>query len=334
MTTLPTPPKPPGSAAPGLTAPGATEFAELFRRGLSADPKTLPTRFLYDADGSALFERITELPEYDLTRNETEILAAHAGEILEESGAREIVEFGSGSSLKTRLLLAELVHRAAHPRYVPIDISGEFLAASAADLDRDFPALEVAPIAGEYFAALATLAPRLPNLALGRRLFLFLGSNLGNFTPEEAERFLGAVAARMEPGDSLLLGLDLVKDERALVAAYDDAQGVTAAFTLNLLRRANRELGADFDLEAFRHDARWNPDLARMEMGIVSLHDQSANVAGETFSFRNGERVQTEFSHKYTKTSAAALARNAGLDLGHWWTDARGRFADALLERA
>ncbi len=319
-------------SAPAAPAQEAT-FRDLVLQGLAAAPKTLPTRFLYDAEGSALFERITALPEYDLTRNETEILTARAGEIVGCCGAEEIVEFGSGSSLKTRRLLSALIESRPRARYVPIDISGDFLAESAAELARDFPTLAIAPVAAEYFAALASLPP--PDR---RRLFLFLGSNLGNFEPAGAARFLAAVAARMAPGDSLLLGLDLVKGERELRAAYDDAEGVTAAFTLNLLARANRELGADFDLDpahpGFRHDARWNPALSRMEMGIVSLRDQMVRVAGRAFRFAQGERVETEFSHKYTREAAAALAEAAGLRLAHWWTDARARFADVLLEPA
>ena len=304
-------------------------FEALVLAGLSAQPKSLPTRFLYDAEGSSLFEAITALPEYYLTRAETEILRAHAQEIVADAGADEIVEFGSGSSEKTRLLLAELERytRGRGGRYGPIDISAEFLEETAAALAPAYPGLTIAPVAAEYFDALAAM-PESPH----RRLILFLGSNIGNFESGGASEFLRSVRVHMGPRDTLLLGLDQVKAEADLVAAYDDAQGVTARFTRNLLVRANRELGADFDLEAFRHFARWNAGYERMEMGLLILRDSSVRIAGSEFRFSAGEEIHTEFSRKYTRGSAERLAREAGLKIARWWTDAEGRFADALLE--
>lgn len=306
-------------------------FASLVLAGLSATPKSLPTRFLYDAEGSALFEAITALPEYYLTRAETEILRAHAREIVADAGADEIVEFGSGSSEKTRLLLAELERhtRGRGGRYVPIDISAEFLAESTEALAPAFPGLTIAPVAAEYFDAIAAMPP-----AAHRRLILFLGSNIGNFESGGAAEFLSDIRAQMSPRDTLLLGLDLVKEETDLVAAYDDAQGVTARFTQNLLVRANRELGADFALDAFRHFARWNPEYERMEMGLLVLRDTGVRIADREFRFARDEEIHTEYSRKYTRASAARLAGESGLKVARWWTDAQGRFADALLERA
>lgn len=317
-------------AATRRVAPRAAEesFGALVLAGLGETPKRLPTRFLYDAEGSALFEAITALPEYYLTRAETEVLRAHAREILAGTGAREIVEFGSGSSEKTRLLLAELERQAdGTGRYVPIDISSEFLSETAGVLGPAFPGLTIAPVAAEYFDALAAMPS-----ARERRLILFLGSNVGNFDDGGAEAFLGGVRERMGPGDSLLLGLDLVKPEAELVAAYDDARGVTARFTTNLLVRANRELGADFDLAAFRHFAQWNAAASRMEMGLLTVYETSVRITDREFRFAKDERIHTEFSRKYTRDSAERLARGAGLRVARWWTDDRERFADALLE--
>lgn len=304
-------------------------FLALTLAGLAAAPKSLPTRFLYDAEGSALFEAITGLPEYYPTRAETEILRAHAQEIVADAGAEEIVEFGSGSSEKTRLLLAELERftKGRGGRYVPIDISAEFLEESARTLAPAFPGLTIAPVAAEYFDAIRAMPP-----ISGRRLVLFLGSNIGNFEEGGAEEFLRGVRANMSPRDTLLLGLDLVKAERDLVAAYDDAQGVTARFTCNLLVRANRELGSDFDVSAFAHFAKWNAEEDRMEMGLRALRDSTVRIGDSEFRFREREEIHTEYSRKYRRATAEALAQSAGLKIARWWTDREGRFADALLE--
>ena len=310
-----------------LDAPSA-DLAAAVHYGLAATQKTLPCRFFYDQEGSALFEEICELPEYYVTRTEDEILRRHAPEIVGGLAERtDLVELGSGSSRKTRRIIEALLAHQPSLRYLPIDISETMLRETAHTLSRDYPRLEVEPLALEYGAALERLS--------GKRhrpmLVLFLGGNLGNFDPAAAVSFLRQISAAMQPGDGLLLGLDLHKDATILNAAYDDSQGVTASFNLNLLRRLNRELGADFHLAAFCHRAFYNETERRVEMHLVSQRDQVVCVAGERFQFRAGETIHTENSYKFTRSQIQSLAHAAGFSLPRWWTDERGYFSVNLL---
>jgi dimethylhistidine N-methyltransferase len=296
-------------------APRQETFEAALIRGLSQPQRAIPCRFLYDAQGSALFDAICELPEYYPTRTEMSILRRRAGEIAELAGPGQVlVELGSGSSTKVRLLLEALERPAA---YVAIDISGEHLLAAAEAVAAEFPGLSVAAMCADYGQPFG-----LPHFegASGRMGF-FPGSTIGNLPPPQAEAFLRLWAGRLGPGSAMLIGVDLKKDASILEPAYDDAQGVTAAFSLNLLARANRELGADFDVQAFRHEARWNEARSRIEIHLVSLKTQRARVAGRVFDFAAGERVHVEDSCKYTVEGFAALAGWAGFDTVRTWTD-------------
>lgn len=311
-----------------LADAASAELAAPVLAGLGSTPKTLPCRFFYDPEGSDLFEQICELPEYYVTRTEDEILRTRSREIVAALPAQvDLVELGSGSSRKTRRLIEALLDRQRTLRYLPIDISETMLRETARTLSGDYPRLAVDPLPLEYGAALQ----RLPGKRRGPMLVLFLGGNLGNFDPPAAVAFLRQIAAAMQPEDTLLLGLDLHKDPAVLNAAYDDAQGVTARFNLNLLRRLNRELGADFDLGAFRHRAFYNLEEGCVEMHLVSLREQQVTVAGESFRFRAGESIHTENSYKYTFAQIHSLAHAAGLSLRQRWTDDRTYFSVNLL---
>jgi len=293
-------------------------FADELVAGLRATPRSVSPKWFYDAEGSTLFERICELPEYYPTRTEFSLLDRHAPEIARLIGpGAEIVEFGAGASRKVRALLDALQ---APRRFVPVDISGAHLAQAAAVLDGDYPQLEVLPLAADFTGELELPA------AAGRRVGFFPGSSIGNFEPAEAEALLRRFARRLE-GGGLLIGVDLVKDPAVLHAAYNDARGVTAAFNLNLLARANRELGADFVLSQWAHSAFYNPALQRVEMHLVSRCSQRACVAGQTLDFAEGDSVHTESSYKYTVAGFAALARRAGFEPVKVWTDAGRRFS-------
>ncbi|MBC6980661.1 ergothioneine biosynthesis protein EgtB [Caulobacter sp. 17J80-11] len=299
--------------------PGSFE-AELIE-GLSKTPKAMSPKWFYDEEGSLLFEAVTAVPEYYPTRTETALLKAAAAEIATgfPPGA-VLVELGSGASVKTRLLLDAAPSLFA---YVPVDISAEHLEATAAALRADYPALRIEPLAGDFTGPLS-----LPEVADGRpRVGFFPGSTIGNFTPPQARALLRSIRALLGPGSGLVIGVDLVKDEAVLVAAYDDAQGVTAAFNLNLLARANRELGADFDLEGFEHEAVWNADESRVEMHLRSRRDQAVRVGGRRLSFRAGETVHTENSYKYTVEGFSALAASAGWRTERAWTSEDPAFA-------
>lgn len=296
-------------------------FARDLMHALSARPRSISPKYFYDAEGSRLFDRICELPEYYPTRTELAILREHAGEIAALAGPRaEIVEFGAGSLHKVRLLLDAFEQPA---RYLPIDISAEHLAHSAYALRRDYPALDVQPVAADYTQRMLLPAP--PPSA-GRRIGFFPGSTLGNFAPEEALRFL-TMAAQVLGGGALLLGADLVKDPAVLHAAYNDAQGVTAAFNLNLLARANRELGARFALEKFAHYAFYNAPEQRIEMHLVSRAHQRVTLCGEHFEIAEGESLHTENSYKFTVEGLRALAQRAGFRPGPVWTDRERLFS-------
>jgi dimethylhistidine N-methyltransferase len=283
-----------------------SDFARDLVAGLSARPKRLPPKYFYDAAGSQLFERITELPEYYPTRTELKILADHATDIARfvPDGAA-LVEFGSGASTKVRLLLKELKQLAA---YVPVEISAEFLEEEAARLRQEFPSLAVVPIAADFTRPFA-----LPHSLRQRPLAgFFPGSTIGNFEPEAAQDFLRLAARVLGPRATFIVGVDLVKDRRILEPAYNDAAGVTAEFNLNVLARANRELGANFDLDAFAHRAFYNAERNRIEMHLVSRAAQSVRVLGRSFAFSAGESIHTENSCKYTIEGFTALAGAAG----------------------
>jgi dimethylhistidine N-methyltransferase len=305
-----------------------TSEREAFRRdalaGLACLPRAIPAKYLYDARGSALFDEICELPEYYLTRTETQILTASAGDIAARAGkGRELIEFGSGSSIKSRLLLDAL-----HPvSYVPIDISREHLEASAARLRRDYPGIRIEPVCADYMAL--QNPPQLKRSS--PRLGFFPGSTIGNLEPAEATAFLTWARGLLGDDGAMVVGFDLKKDAKALHDAYNDSAGVTAAFTLNLLRRMNRELAATFDLERFAHEAFYNPREGRIEIYFRSLGDQTVTVAGRPFAFAAGERVHTEYSYKYDAADIERLAASAGFRLAKIWTDSDRLFAVAYL---
>ncbi|HLG45870.1 MAG TPA: L-histidine N(alpha)-methyltransferase [Reyranella sp.] len=300
------------------------EFRRAVLDGLSARPRAIPAKFLYDARGSALFDEICELPEYYLTRTETEILKRHATEIGRRAGPGcALIEFGSGSSVKSRLLIEALPKLAL---YAPIDISREHLDATATQLRRDYPWLMVEPVCADFMGPVPPIASK------GRRLGFFPGSTIGNLTPEEATAFLRNVRTLVGDDGALVLGVDLKKDPQRLHDAYNDSTGVTAAFTLNLLRRMNRELQATFDLSAFAHEALYDGAEGRIEIYVRSLERQTVTVAGQRFDFAAGERVHTEYSYKYDIADVAGLAAAGGFRLAETWTDPERLFAVAYLE--
>lgn len=283
--------------------------------GLALAQKRIAPKYFYDAPGSALFDRICELEEYYPTRTELGILHRHAGEIAEMAGPGVgLIEFGSGSSVKVRLLLDALADPAI---YVPVEISRSHLLNAATGLAEDYPGLSVVPVCADYTRHFDLP----PASALRPRLGFFPGSTIGNFTRIEAAAFLGRAAVVLGPGAGLLIGADLEKDEAILHAAYNDRDGVTAAFNLNLLTRINRELGGDFDLKAFRHHAPWNPARGCVEMHLVSTRRQSVTVAGQRFEFEDGESIHTEDSHKYSVAAFHELARAGGWRPEKVWTD-------------
>lgn len=293
--------------------------------GLAASPKAVPPKHFYDKVGSHLFEAITELSEYYPTRTETALLKNAAAEISDYiSPGAALVEFGSGASVKTRLILDAAPQTAV---YVPVDISEDALAVAASAINADYPDLAVAPLAGDFTDDL-----ELPESAGGRpRTGFFPGSTIGNFEHEDAVAFLRAAARMLRAGAQFVVGVDLVKDPAVLVRAYDDAQGVTAAFNKNLLGRINRELSGDFDLTAFAHRSIWNPDKSRVEMHLVSLKDQTAHAAGQAFRFAAGETIHTENSHKFTPEGFSRLAGQAGWRTLKLWTSPEPAFAVFML---
>jgi dimethylhistidine N-methyltransferase len=298
-----------------------SEFARDMLAALSKRPRAISPKWFYDEAGSHLFDLICELPEYYPTRTELGILETCAAEIAQLAGPRaEIVEFGAGSLRKVRILLDAMESPA---RYLPIDISGEHLARAAASLQRDYQGLDVQPVVADYTQRLLLPAP--PTGA-GTRIGFFPGSTIGNFTPDEALHFF-TIAAQVLRGGALLIGADLVKSPDVLHAAYNDAQGVTAQFNLNLLARANRELGADFDLAQFSHSAFYNAPLQRIEMHLVSRERQAVHLGGERFEFEEGEALHTENSYKFTVDSLRALAVRAGFRAGPAWTDENRLFS-------
>jgi L-histidine Nalpha-methyltransferase len=312
--------------APALAASPSegTQMLSEVLAGLSKGQKALPCKYLYDAEGSRLFDRICTLPEYYPTRTETGILRANAPRLAEvvPPGA-VLVELGSGSSTKTRILLDALPRLEA---YAPVDISAEHLQAAAARLGREYPRLAVHPVVADFTAAFP-----LPSTIRHAPLTLFFpGSTIGNFEPNEARALLARLRS-LPRACGLVIGADLRKDLDRLVAAYDDAEGVTAAFNLNLLARLNRELGADFDLDRFAHEARWNGAAGRIEMHLVSQCRQVVHVAGRGVMFETGESIHTENSHKFTTEGFAALAAAAGWSGAEVWTDPERLFSVHVL---
>jgi dimethylhistidine N-methyltransferase len=302
--------------------PHTTSFRDDVLHGLAQPQKALAPKYFYDAVGSALFEAICALPEYYPTRVETALLQQRAAEIAGLLGARSaLIEFGSGASHKSRVLLA-----AAQPAvYVPIDISGSALHAAAERLQRDFPALPIVAVCADYSRPLEL--PGLGAFGPRRRVVFFPGSTIGNFDPEEAVDFLRNVAQIAGSGGALVIGVDVPKASALLEAAYDDPQGVTAAFNLNVLARINRELDADFDLRAFRHRAIYSQSLDRVEMHLESCKQQQVRVGAATFAFASGETIHTENSYKYTVPQFQSLAARAGFTARASWLDAAGLFS-------
>ena len=296
------------------------------RDGLTGDPKSLPPKWFYDSVGSDLFDQITRLPEYYPTRAEAQILTARAGEIAAASGADTLVELGSGTSEKTRRLLDAMRERGALRRFIPFDVDATVLEAAGAAISDEYPGIEIAAVCGDFEEHLGKIP------ATGRRLVAFLGSTIGNLTAGPRAEFLSSVAAMMQPGDTLLLGTDLVKDTERLVRAYDDSAGVTARFNLNVLAVVNRELGADFDASAFTHVARWNAEEERIEMWLRSDRAQRVHIPALELSvdFADGEEMLTEVSCKFRPAGVDAEMRAAGLTRTQWWTDEAGDFGLSL----
>jgi L-histidine N-alpha-methyltransferase len=304
----------------------AAELAADVRAGLTASPKTLPPKYFYDAVGSELFDEITRLPEYYPTRTERAILAERADEIALRTGAETLIEIGSGTSEKTRLLLHALAAHGSLRHFVPFDVDPAVLTAASAAINQEFPALSVEPVVGDFEKHLHLL-PR-----GGRRLIAFLGSTIGNLEPHSRLNFLRSVRATMSPGDAFLLGTDLVKPADRLVAAYDDADGVTARFNKNVLRVVNRELDADFDLDGFEHVAVWDELQEWIEMRLRSTRSQAVNIGrlGMQVRFDAGEQLRTEISAKFRRERVADELARSGLRLTQWWTDPSADFALSL----
>jgi len=305
-------------------------LAEDVRRGLASQPKRFLPKYFYDQLGSQLFEAICLLPEYYLTRAENEILDLYADEIAASVDGRiTLVEMGSGSASKTRLIIEAILRKQSELLFVPVDISASALDSSSRILLQSYPQLSIEAYAADYFAGLAELGKKQRT----RTLALFLGSNISNFDPEEALRFLRALREVLSHGDALLLGADLKKDKDVLEAAYNDALGVTAAFNLNVLARINRELGGNFDLRAFQHHAFYNEVLGRVEIYIESLRDQTVAITQLEMEvqFHQGEQIHTENSYKYDHNDIARLASETGFLHGRTWLDSQERFSSNLL---
>jgi dimethylhistidine N-methyltransferase len=296
------------------------QFMQDMQTALSQTPKSISPKYFYDQAGSALFDRICDLPEYYPTRTELSILQSHAGDMSKCMGENaDIIEFGAGSLQKIRYLL----NVARNPaRYVPMDISGAHLYACSAELQTEFVNLNILPLVADY-----TNQWQLPSAlsGTGKRVAFFPGSTIGNFSPQQAHVFLQNCVQNLQ-GGALLLGVDLIKSPEVLHAAYNDSQGVTAAFNLNLLTRANRELGCDFDLTQFAHSAFFNAPLQRIEMHLLSLKSQIVHLNGVAYAFEQGETLHTEYSHKFTIAGVQQAAQLAGLQVGSFWTDPQQYF--------
>lgn len=307
-------------------------FAKDVLDGLSSRPKSIPPKYFYDKIGSQLFEQICELPEYYPTRTEHKIIREYAGEIAQFAKSdRVLIELGSGSSTKTRLIIEAFLNQNGGLHYISIDISKSILVESAKVLIKKYPELKITAYVADYLTALNSLQNK---RTLGSKLILFLGSSIGNFDRSEALQFLRQVRKTMHGQDRLLLGIDLLKDRRILEPAYDDARGVTAEFNLNLLARINRELDADFDLRKFRHKAFFNEKMGRIEIHLESTERQSVTIGqlNRTFIFERGETIHTENSYKYSLSQIRELAELSDLRVQHSWTDDKNWFSLNLFE--
>ncbi|HYY12861.1 MAG TPA: L-histidine N(alpha)-methyltransferase [Chthoniobacterales bacterium] len=303
-------------ASPQVAAEINEEFLADVIGGLSQRPRTLPCKYFYDARGSDLFQKICELPEYYLTRAELQILAHYAGEMASAAGPRiELIGLGTGAGTKTRILLDKLQAPVA---YVPVDISKEQLQRSTKLFRKIFPKLEILPVCADY---LESVTLPTPSNKPARKVVYFPGSTIGNFEPDAARKFLRRISNYVDANGGLLIGVDLDKDRDLLERAYNDSMGVTAQFNLNLLVRANRELGADFDLKWWRHQAVYNSSEGRIEIYLLSETDQTVRIGERRFDFRRGEKITTEYSYKPTPERFIALARSAGFDFAQMWTD-------------
>jgi L-histidine N-alpha-methyltransferase len=304
----------------------ATALRRDVRDGLTSSPKSLPPKWFYDAVGSELFDQITRLPEYYPTRAEAEILRARAADIAVASGADTLVELGSGTSEKTRILLDALREGGALRRFIPFDVDATVLESAGEAIGAEYPGVEIDAVCGDFEEHLGKIP------LVGRRLVVFLGSTIGNLTTAPRRQFLAALADSMQPGDTLLLGTDLVKDVDRLVRAYDDAAGVTARFNKNVLVVVNRELGADFDVDAFEHVAKWNPDAERIEMWLRASVPQRVRIEAlnMTVDFAEGEEMLTEVSCKFRPQGIADELAAVGLRRVEWWTDEAGDFGLSL----
>ena len=301
--------------APGAP-PAGSDFLSDVIAGLSSEPRTLPCKYFYDERGASLFQKICELPEYYITRTEIDILDRYRAEIAAHLGPHiDLIGLGTGSGTKTRILIEALEKPAV---YIPVDISEKQLRKSAALFRKIFPDLEILPVCADYLQPVTLPSTR---RKAARNVVYFPGSTIGNFEPDEATQFLRRVGKVCRNSGALLIGVDLRKDQQVIEAAYNDSAGVTAQFNLNLLARANRELGGDFDLQRWRHRAIYNPDAGRIEMYLISQIDQAVHIADHTFRFRSGEKIITEFSYKYAREGFAALARDAGFEFQKMWTD-------------
>jgi L-histidine Nalpha-methyltransferase len=319
-----------------VARPSSSDTREMLvwevQRGLSSRPRSLPPWMFYDARGSRLFERITELPEYYPTRTERNILASCSDAIIaaacpDKSEPMRLVELGAGTASKSTILLDAAVRLHSEVLYAPVDVSSDALDVACETIATSLPEVNLSPIVANY----VTHPPQLESFD-GTTLGLYIGSSIGNFTPQEARTILLDLRGQLQPGDALLLGVDMVKDEPTLVAAYDDRDGVTAEFNLNMLHRLNRELGADFDLARFRHRALWNPVESRIEMHLESTRGQYVRIAAANLDvyFKKGERIHTENSHKFTDASIRILLGEAGFGVEQTWTDNRGWFSVTL----
>lgn len=310
-------------------------LVEEVRTGLQRTPKRLSSRFFYDAEGSRIFQAIMHAPEYYLTRSEYEILNTHKADLLHrfapDDRPFDLVELGAGDGLKTKLLIDHFADGRADFAYVPVDISADALDGLVTDISRQWPDLSIRPRHDDYFNALDQLSEE----SDARRVVLFLGSNIGNFTPGEATDFYQQLHNRLRPGDLVLTGFDLQKHPAIIHAAYNDGQGLTRAFNLNLLRRINRELSADFDLATFDHYETYSPETGEARSYLVSQRAQTVYIGllDMTVPFQAGEIIHTEISRKFTRAQIEELASRTGFFVTGWFTDARDYFADVLFER-
>ena len=325
-TALRTPPDPLLNIEHHLEPSSSGTLAADVMRGLTTRRKTLPSKYFYDQRGAELFDAICDLPEYYLTRIDTGLLREHAGELVTFTSPTDVIELGSGAARKTRCILDACARAERVVRYVPIDVSETQLLETARSLRREYPGLRVHGIAADYERHLDRIPPGV------RRLVLFLGSTIGNFTPQEAEGFVRGVAAQLSPGDSILIGMDLVKPVEVLHAAYNDSAGLTAEFNRNILRVVNRELGADFVPEEFEHVAFFHSGASQIEMHLRAARDHRVHIADLDLevAFTAGETIHTEISRKFRRAEAESLFAAAGCRLARWWTDEREYFAEAL----